>query len=105
MWSLARSTQRGVGGIFRARGRQRKGASRPGPARPHIGYGERMKRLALALVLMFATACSDVTGPDAKLAGSWIGTTQGQTLSMTLVENNGVVSGSGTLSFSTGPIA
>jgi hypothetical protein len=58
-----------------------------------------MRRLfsALALFATLAACGSSSTAPAATIAGSWVGPTGTQVLSLTLVTNNGMVSGSGTI--------
>lgn len=58
-----------------------------------------MRRLILITLTALVAACGgdSSTAPKQTVAGTWMGVTGLQTLTMTLVENGGVVSGTGTL--------
>jgi hypothetical protein len=56
-----------------------------------------MKRLLIVAMLAVVTACSSSTAPKVTVAGTWTGVASTQALTMTLVENSGSVTGSGTL--------
>lgn len=58
-----------------------------------------MRKVLAVLALTLASACGSDSGtsPTASLTGAWSGPVGTQTLSLSLVENSGVVTGSGTL--------
>lgn len=56
-----------------------------------------MKRLLTVAMAFALAACSSSTAPKVTVAGTWSGSTGGQALTLTLAENAGSVSGSGTL--------
>lgn len=56
-----------------------------------------MKRWIMVAMVLMAAGCKSSTGPKITVAGTWAGVTNAQLLTLTLVENSGEVSGSGTL--------
>jgi hypothetical protein len=56
-----------------------------------------MKMLMLVAMTLVVAACGSSTGPKVTVAGTWAGVTGAQVLTVTLAENSGTVSGSGTL--------
>ena len=57
-----------------------------------------MRRLIALSAFALLIACGGSTSPaPPSVAGTWTGVTGAQTLSMTIVENSGVVNGSGTI--------
>lgn len=64
-----------------------------------------MRRIFAALALAAIVSCGGSTEPVATVNGTWTGVTGTQTFVMTIVSNSGAVTGSGTISSSSGPLA
>lgn len=56
-----------------------------------------MKRWILVCAVALLAACGSSTEPKPTVAGRWTGVIGGQMLDVTLVENSGVVNGTGTI--------